>query len=75
MDKITYFTALKSIISEKIPQPLAPYSDSRPDEPINAVLSTISVNARMTGSIFLNLFGNKVLVELKNKCRDIYKGK
>lgn len=71
-DKITYYTALKSIISEKIPDNLAPYSDYRPDEPIEAILATISVNARMTGSVFLSLWSNKVLIELKRKCKDIF---
>ncbi len=74
-DKISFFTALKSIISETIPQEYAPYSEHRPDEPINALLPFISVNARMTASIFLNMFGNKVLVELKHAVKDIYNDK
>ena len=74
-DKISYYTALKSIICEKITDDLAPYTDFRPDEHIEAILSTISVNARKTGSVFLALFGNKVLIELKRKCAEIYNRK
>lgn len=75
MDKITYYTALKSIISEKIPDNLAPYGDYRPEEKIHAVLASKSVNARMTGSVFLALYSNKVLIELKNKVKDLYYSK
>lgn len=75
LDKISYYTALKSIISEKIPDDLAPYSEFRENESIDAMLPTISVNARMTASVFLALFGNKVLIELKRKCKEIYQGK
>ena len=72
-DKVSYYTALKGIISEKIPDELAPYSDFRPDEQVSAILATIGVNARMTASVFLALFGNKVLIELKRKCKELYK--
>lgn len=70
---MSYYTALKGIISEKIPDELAPYSEFRPDEQIGAILATIGINARMTGSVFFALFGNKVLIELKRKCKELYK--
>jgi hypothetical protein len=71
-DKVTFYTALKSIIAEKIPDELAPYSEYKPNEKIDCILGTRSVNNRMTASVFLALFGNKVLVELKEKVRDIW---
>jgi len=69
-DKVTYYTALKSIIAQKVPNELAPYSDFRQDEQIGCILGNISVFARMTGSVMLALYGNKVLVELKRKLKE-----
>lgn len=71
-DKATFYTALKTIIAEKIPDELAPYSEHNPDEQIGCILSHISVAARMTASIWLALYGNKVLIELKRKIKEVY---
>ncbi|NNV04706.1 hypothetical protein, partial [Brevibacillus sp. MCWH] len=38
-DKITFFTALKSIIGEIIPEGYEPYSEFRPDEEISSVIA------------------------------------
>ena len=70
--KITFYSALKSIVTEVVPDDKAPYSDYRKDEPIDCFLGTKSVANRMVGSIWLALFGNKVLVELKRKCKEIF---
>lgn len=72
-DKITFFTALKSIIGEIIPEGYEPYSEFRTDEEISSVIAPGAVLARMTPSILLTMFGNKVLVELKRKLYEIYK--
>lgn len=72
-DKITYFTAIKGVIQQTIPEEESPFTDFRPDEKIEAIHPTISYLARMCGSIPLNLYGNKVMVELKRKIEDIYK--
>ena len=74
-DKISYYTALKSVISTKVPKELAPYSELHKDEKISAIMSYISVNARMTCSIYYALYGNKVLVELKKQISDIWNNK
>ena len=71
-DKLTYFTALKGIDSENIPVGLEAYSEYRPEEEISAFLSPISVYSRMTGSVFTNLFTNKILIELGRQIIDIY---
>lgn len=71
-DKLTFFTALKGIVSEIIPEGYEPYSEYREDEKVNALLSPISIYARMTGSILVNMFVNKLLIELKRQCIDIY---
>lgn len=73
-DKITYFTALKSIIGEVIEEGLEPYSEYRPDEEISSIIAPSAIMARMTPSILLTMFGNKVLVELKRHLYEIYTG-
>lgn len=71
-DKLTFFTALKGIVSEIIPEGYEPYSEYRPDEEVSALLSPLSVYARMTGSILVNMFANKLLIELTRQAIDIY---
>lgn len=73
-DKIALYAAAKSIIAEKIPDELAPYSEFRPDEPIDQIFGMISISARMTMSLWKALYGNKVIVELKRKCQEIFEG-
>ena len=70
-DKLTYNTALKGVIKDIIPSGDEPYTDFRPDEKIDALLSFASVNARMTTSIILNGAMNKTMIELSRKCKDI----
>lgn len=70
-----FFTALKSIIGEVIPENQEPYSEFRPEEEISSLIAPGAVLARMTPSILLTMFGNKVLVELKRKLYEIYTGK
>jgi len=74
-DKITFFTALKSIIGEVIPEGYEPYSEFRSQEEVSSVIAPGAVLARMTPSILLTMFGNKVLVEMKRKLQEIYSGK
>jgi len=71
-DKIAFATALKSIIANKVEDELAPYSEYRKDEKIEAIMSYISINARKCTSIYLQLYGNKVLKELKEQVKDIW---
>ena len=72
-DKLSYSTALKSIISRVCEDNEAPYSELHKDEPIDALMSYISVNARMCTSIYLELYCNKVLLELKNAVAELWK--
>ncbi len=69
-DKITYFTALKSVLGKQIEEGYEPYSEFRPDEEISSAIAPGAVLARMTPSILLTMFANKVLIELK---RTLYK--
>ena len=71
-DKISFYSALKSVVGEVIPEGLEPYSEYRPDEEISAFVSPGALLARMTPSAIFAIFGNKVLIELKHKLQDIY---
>lgn len=71
-DKIVMFTALKTVISEVVPEGYEPFSEFRPDEEISATIPQSGLLGRMTPSIILTVAGNKVLVELKRKILEIY---
>lgn len=66
-DKITNYTALKGVDSHVIPEGMEPYSEFRPDEEVSAFIAPLGILARKTPSLFIPLFGNKVLVETKRK--------
>lgn len=72
-DKLADYGACKQVISEVIPDGLEPYSEFRPDEPIDIFQAPSSVLKRMVPSLVVNAAGNKVLLELKTKCREIWK--
>lgn len=71
-DKITNYCALKGVTSHVMPEGMEPWSEFRPDEPIDALEAPLSILARKTPSIFINLFGNKVLIETKRKLMEDY---
>ena len=71
-DKIIFGTALKTIVGTVIEKGEEPYSEFRPEEPIEAILSPLSINSRMTLDIFIDGYVNKCLIELKRKCKEIY---
>lgn len=74
-DKLTFFTALKSIIGEVIEEGYEPYSEFRPEEEVSSFIAPGAVLARMTPSILQTMFGYKVLIELKRSLQEIYTGK
>jgi hypothetical protein len=71
-DKLAFFTALKGIICEVIPEGYEPWSEFRPDEEVSSLLAPSSILKRQTPSILFTLLGNKVIVELKRKLEEIY---
>lgn len=71
-DKVTYFTALKTIISDVIPKGQEPFSEYRPDENIDAIFSPLSINSRMTTDVFNAMLLGKALIELKRQVKKIY---
>lgn len=71
-DKIVFFSALKSIVGNVIPEGQEAYTLFRPDESIDAVLSCNSLIARGISSAPKMLMSNKLLVELSRKLKEIY---
>lgn len=71
-DKITYFSALKSVIGEVIPEGYEPYSEFRPDEEVSSFVGPLAILARMVPSTMQTITCNKVLIELKRKLEEIY---
>jgi len=71
-DKIADYSACKQVISEIIPDGLEPYSEFRPDEPIDLFQAPTSVLKRMVPSLVVNAAGNKLLIELKRACKKIW---
>ena len=70
-DKISNLNANKNIIMSQYSNEDAPYTDFRPDEPIDAVSSCSAIDGRMICSPFLVGGLNKCMIELWRKCCDI----
>ena len=71
-DKCVDYGACKQIISEVIPEGLEPFSEYRPDEEISLFQAPSSILKRMVPSLVVNAAGNKVLIELKRQCKQIW---
>ena len=71
-DKISSEFALKSITSHVIEEGYEAYSEYRPDENIDLIISPLSISARKTPSIFIAMFGNKLLIEAKRQLKDYW---
>ena len=70
--KMAYFTGIKTVIGEILPEGYEPYSEYRPDEEVSSFIASNSILARMTPSIILTVFGNKCIIELKRHLKDIW---
>lgn len=73
-DKICAEFALKGVISHIIPRGYEPYSFSNPDEEVSYLIAPLAVTARKVPSVFLAMFGNKLLVEAKRQHKKIWEG-
>lgn len=71
-DKIVANFALKGVTSHVIDEGYEPYSEYRPDEEISTIIAPLAVAARKTPSIFIAMFGNKLLIEAKRQLKDYY---
>jgi hypothetical protein len=72
-EKISFEKAVKSIVSQVVPQELAPYSHNEPSKPIECIISPISVIARQTADVMMSMYCNKCLIELKKQVTMIVK--
>ena len=70
-DKIVMFAANKQVIKNVIPDELAPYTDFRPKEPIDALVAQVSVDKRLVTSSLINGAINKLLIETDRSVKDI----
>ena len=70
--KVANFSPLKNVVSEVIPLGYEPYSEHRPDESVDTIISPSSILNRMVSSVVPTIFGNKVIIELKEKLREIW---
>ncbi len=62
----------KGIVSHVFEEGMEPYSEYRPDETIDTIVAPLAVAARKVPAIFLTIFGNKLLIELKRQLEEIY---
>lgn len=74
-DKIALYGPNKQIVSEIVPAGYEPYSEFRPDEPIEALCSPGTVARRMVTSSLVVMAANKCMKELKEKIRSEVKYK
>lgn len=66
-DKICAEFALKGIVSHVIAEGFEPYSELHPEEEIGYIISPLAISARKVPSVFIAMFGNKCLVEMKRQ--------
>ena len=71
-DKLSQYSALKGVVSRVIEEGDEQYSEFRPKEEISTTLAPGAVLARKTPSVFLAMFGNKIMIEQKRKLKSIY---
>ena len=64
-------TALKTVISDIIPDGQEPYGEYKPDEPIEVVFSPLSVVSRMVLDLYNIIYTNKTLLGLKDKIKEM----
>ena len=70
-DKITYYSANKAVTKTVVPREKAPYTDFRPNEPIDAFVSEVSIDKRMVGSTPIYGSLQKLMIELDRSCKDL----
>jgi hypothetical protein len=70
-DKIVAFSANKMVIKDLIPQELAPYTDSRPNEPVEAFVSESSIDRRLVSSTLIIGALGHLMIELDRSVKDL----
>ena len=71
-DKISYFCAVKGIVSDVIPDDLAPYTENNPEHKIDACVSAIGIYKRMTLDVIKSGGMNKIVIERKRQLKEKY---
>lgn len=71
-DKAVCYGASKQIISEMIPEGEEPFSERKPHEEISMFVSSGSIIKRKIPSVMIIAAANKILIELKDKLREIW---
>jgi len=71
-DKLVAFGASKQVLSEVVPEGMEPYAESDPNEEISVFVSPSCIMKRMIPSLLITASGNKVLINLKRKVKEIW---
>ena len=72
-DKVAMYSANKNVISEFIEKGYEPYSEYRPDEEVSMIISAGVINRRMVTSVLPIAGIMKIMIEMKNKIREMIK--
>lgn len=70
-DKVVYFSANKAVEKNIIPLGKEPYTAFRPNEPIDAFVSEVSIDKRMVTSTVIYGSLQKLMIELDRSVKDI----
>ena len=70
-DKIVAYSANKMVIKSIIPQELAPYTNSRPNEKIDSFVSVTSIQKRIVASTLILGSLSHLMIELDRSVKDI----
>ena len=71
-DKLAIYGASKQVLSEVVPEGMEPYTETRPDEEVSLFVTPSAILKRMIPSLLVTASGNKVLVELKRKIKELW---
>ena len=70
-DKIVWYSANKGVNKALFPEGLEPYTELRPNEVIDGLITNTSINGRMVCSIGEVGALNKLMIELDRTCKEM----
>ena len=70
-DKVVYNSANKAVEKGIFPEGKEPYTEFRPNEPIDALLSDVSISKRLVSSSYVYGSLQKLMIELDRSIKDI----
>lgn len=73
MDKVTYGTALKTIVSDVFEPGEEPFAESDPNDYLDAIFPPCSLVGRMTIDFFFQFYLNKAIMGLGDEITKIWK--